>query len=326
MEVDHIASDVYTKTLGGFAQRGNHLIGLIGTFILGTGVYIIGTGYGSVALQAFLSVGLIIFLFGLLVLLLAILGNSAVEWQYERFSDEVVTPQRMIAVYQIVLLFLVIGELYVWSMITTWNEEFENTMRELESLKEPGVGEAEYDLATVFNKYFYFAASRCHSHDLWFWKLVNSHCPNKIDQLACQKCYEYSITTCFADEQQCDSGGLSSTACAYTACRYEVLEFIQDDFTHPFLIIVLVCACVQFLCLLLVMHVHVLGCRKARVMPVLEDIDQTAPPPKKKRKKRDKKVANDISVTPHPDNEFVGVVLTLSGRGEGGGKDGEVLF
>ena len=70
----------------------------------------------------------------------------------------------------------------------------------------------------------------------WFWQWVNTYCPAAISQLSCQKCYDYTIVTCLADRERCETShsveDYENYACPYTICRAEVLDYLNGQMTQ----------------------------------------------------------------------------------------------
>ena len=61
----------------------------------------------------------------------------------------------------------------------------------------------------------------------WFWVWVNANCVDTMNEATCERCDDFSLTNCQADEVACYSNVYSDT-CAYDLCREGVLSYIIE--------------------------------------------------------------------------------------------------
>lgn len=276
-----MTTDTVTKLAARITTHINHCFGFCGIILAGFGLYIAFSNWDDIFRGFFLDKGIIISLFGVLLFAISWLGNTAIENQLEIFYRQFLTPQKLIGFYQILLILLIILEVILCWRLLVFNNNFLNTLEALEDGDAPNYSVAEYDVAGRFNMFYAASANRCFLQDQWFWELVNSKCPNTIDQKTCQKCESYSVTTCLADALQCSIDGVMSGACAYNICRYEFLDFVLKDFSRPFIIFIFGVVCLEFICLLLSLQVYRYGCcsdrRSRQVIPLQENHQHDIP-------------------------------------------------
>ena len=69
------------------------------------------------------------------------------------------------------------------------------------------------------------------AHYQWFWTLIDNNCnTNELSQTLCNRCDDYSVTACYADETTCDaSGGTDGPTCPYTICRQQILNYLSNN-------------------------------------------------------------------------------------------------
>ena len=90
----------------------------------------------------------------------------------------------------------------------------------------------ENAIAKRFNEFYFSSITTCtDSKYAFFWGFIDDHCPVEMSTQNCVKCYDYSITTCPADESTCFSDSMySSDACPYNICRAPVLDYLISYF------------------------------------------------------------------------------------------------
>jgi hypothetical protein len=86
----------------------------------------------------------------------------------------------------------------------------------------------ESTIAKKFNEFYFSSITTCtDSKYAFFWGFVDDHCPVEMSVQNCVKCYDYSISSCPADETTCFSDSpYSSQACPYNICRGPILDYL----------------------------------------------------------------------------------------------------
>lgn len=143
------------------------------------------------------------------------------------------TGRRMLALYQLSLIGTIIAVLYIVSTLIIMTRSFRATYDSLGTSSESFDFDVyETAVARRFNEFYFSSIQTCtDSKYAFFWGFVQDHCPIEMSFTNCAKCYDYSITSCPADENTCNSNSpYSQQACAYNLCRGPVLDYLITYF------------------------------------------------------------------------------------------------
>jgi len=203
---------------------------------MGLAIYVMLANWGTLDPSFFLGSGLVLLLFGLIVCLIAYLGYNGVRYQRTKSEYTNWVGIRIIVIYQFCLVCALVAELY-WLVQSLQSVA---ALRDTAIVVAKGSASAltvpytplEQQLAAKFNAFFFGASSVCNTIKYeWFWSFVQKRCnsitPN-LNQLACQRCDDYSVTNCAGDQRTCLSTNQDYTniACPYNICREGLLDYL----------------------------------------------------------------------------------------------------
>jgi len=239
--------------------QANFVFSLLSVAVLSGAIYALVADFGDLDKAFFLSYGLLFFFFGLIMMAMSYLGGQGVYYQRKESRFTSWSGPRILGIYQFFLVLGVCFEL-LWVVVSMDAFKLLRENADIVLANEPGVPtpamtSLEAKLASKFNVFFFGAVSICDQIAYnWFWNFVNKRCSKfntNMSQLSCQRCEDYSVTSCAADEKACYEGNsaLQDIACPYQACRSGVLEYISFFF-KPFVYFGLALFCFQFILVL----------------------------------------------------------------------------
>lgn len=210
---------------------------LSGWFTIAMAFYFLFANWGDLDPSFFTGIGVTFLLIGILILSISWIACTGIRNQGKFFG--VVTGRKMLITYQIILCIGIIGLFSMASLALNYISDLNKASK---FIKLNGISASatqfELTVAAKFNLFFFGASSICDSTAYqWFWDIVNQNCPpNYLSQVLCQKCADYSITGCFADELICnDSGGMFGEACPYSLCRAGIINFFLKHLKYVLL-------------------------------------------------------------------------------------------
>jgi hypothetical protein len=252
----------------------NILFFLFGLLFVALACYLWFANWGNLDPGFFLGSGLIAALFGISVIMISCLASQGIKYQTfkQPLTDDQLnklpndvrynnlkpvhgfwTGRKIVFLYLMLLIGILVGLVWLLSYSLTAVQNFQSNYDILlaDPDANPPYANLEGQIAEKFNTFFFGAASSCSaSLYLWFWNWVNNNCPSDMNQSHCQGCYDYSITTCTANENLCyqySSG--DGTYCPYSKCRADILGYMQKRI-KPFSYVVLSLCCFQLVLIL----------------------------------------------------------------------------
>jgi hypothetical protein len=211
----------------------NGILVSLGALLISVGLYFIFSGWGNVDPSFFLGFGVSVTLAGFIIFCLAWLGQKGVVFQTSKVGN-FWTGRKMMAIYCLFLFVLLVGELYIISISLTLLRDITQVYKDLDTLPTnqwPAHHGAEAALAKKFNNFFFGAAKGCDDPKYYpVWQIIDQKCSDTISSLRCKGCGDKAITSCYADQDQCnnvDNG--EGPACAYDICRYNFLGAIISN-------------------------------------------------------------------------------------------------
>lgn len=193
------------------------------------------------------------FLFGVIILILAYLGGQGIFYQNRESKFTSWRGSRILSIYQIFLVATLVFELlWIGVSLDALALLRTNALAVVDpSVDDPPMSSMEDKIAQKFDAFFFGAVSQCETVKYeWFWSFINTRCAaldENMSQVTCQRCDDYSVTVCTADNKSCYDG--RDEACPYQACRAGILQFILDRFP-PFAYFVIAIVVFQLLLIL----------------------------------------------------------------------------
>lgn len=215
-----------------FKKVFNYFNGALVTFgllLFGIGLWFIFADWGNVEPSFFLGMGISVTLGGIIIGVLAWLGQQGVAFQTKSVGT-FWSGRKLLAFYDIMLFAILCAELFVIYISLSVLKELMSVYADIMVNPEdkwPALDGIELQIATKFNLFFFGAATKCQDPKyLLFWQFVDEKCPADISSTRCRGCGDDYITQCYADYNQCmsvDNG--EGMACAYSICRKNFLTF-----------------------------------------------------------------------------------------------------
>lgn len=188
--------------------------------------------WGTLNPGFFVGTGIIMDLFGLIIVIISWLGCIGIDHQDKK--DGFLTGRVILGMYQIILIVALVAEAWVLSLALSAIKVLTATFYDLQTGTQAFVPYSDFEkqMASTFNTFFFGAASKCQDVKFqWFWLWIQDNCPqDKISIKLCARCGENSVAPCYADETACygDTSG-TQQACAYTVCRVGILDFFVSN-------------------------------------------------------------------------------------------------
>ena len=232
--------------------QANFFLTLFGVVVFAGSIYTFFADFGDLDKGFFLGGGIMLFLFSIIVVMVAYLGGQGVYYQRKENKFTVWGGSVILSVYQFFLVATLAMQL-IWVAVSM--DAFTQLRKNADLViagNDVPMTSLEDKIAEKFNAFFFGAASACDSVAYqWFWSFVDKRCTKfnaNMSQSTCQRCEDYSVTVCAADPKMCyvASYNLQAQACPYQACRMGVLEFVTDKFA-PFSYFVIGMVTFQFL-------------------------------------------------------------------------------
>lgn len=138
----------------------------------------------------------------------------------------------MLLIFQLGLVGTLVAVFYLYSTLLIITRSFKSAYDSYTAGNDDDmVNEFDFYESAVskkFNEFYFSAMHTCtDSKYAFFWGFVDDHCPPEMSVQSCVKCYDYSITTCPADEATCFSdSSYSEQACPYNICRGPILDYL----------------------------------------------------------------------------------------------------
>lgn len=230
----------------------NFFFAIIGLSLIGIALYLIFADWKALAPGFFLGSGICTLLFGLILTTVSYIGNMGVNHQTK--ISGFWTGRKILTIYQVVLVASLAAEGYMLSISLNTIKEFKVAYASLTNGVYIPYAAMEEHVAEKFNMFFFGATTGCLDPKFaWFWSWINSNCPQDyISQLWCERCDDYSVTLCYADEKTCLAPGDNGvSACPYEICRVGVVSYFVNNL-KPFSYFVL--AFTSFQCYLILLN------------------------------------------------------------------------
>lgn len=184
----------------------------------------------------FQSFSIMTALFGVLLLLVSILGSMGLQYKslYIGQPSRIWTSRRIFLFYSVIITLLLGFEIfYIYEAFLAYKEMSNTTTT---AIPDDYFGSAslsfgfyESILSDRFNAFYWSATKGCNtkSYEL-FWYWINNNCKESMNMSNCKKCDDYSVQLCQVDYNTCSLTSLSST-CPYIACRPNIIKFIINN-------------------------------------------------------------------------------------------------
>jgi hypothetical protein len=214
-------------------------------------IFVLVSNWGTLDPGFFFGWSIFIILFSVVVTMITYMGCLGVSYQIKRtgitssslrvsynvFFLGLWTGRRMLFIFQLGLVGTVIAVFYLTSQLLILTRSLQASFDSVTSATDDATISYDFDVyenavAKRFNEFYFSSITTCtDSKYAFFWGFIDDHCPAEMSTQNCVKCYDYSITTCPADESTCFSDSIySSEACPYNICRAAVLDYLISYF------------------------------------------------------------------------------------------------
>jgi hypothetical protein len=200
----------------------------------------------------------------------AFLCIQGLNTQFKR--EGVFTHKFILGLYILVQIACITVE--VWAFVETARviTSFKNISDSLAVGDSVEFNSYENYLSNLFNNLFFGSAGSCTAvRTVTFWEWVNNHCGAGLQKSVCLKCYEFSVSSCQADQNVCyAAAGADSYACPYNICRMNMLSWFVDQVRFVEItgmsIIIFQCLLTILVALLIVHHEVKIDLRRGSIM------------------------------------------------------------
>lgn len=237
----------------------NFFFAVFGLTLVGLAIYVLAANWGSLDPAFFTGGGVVLCLFGFIIIFVAYIGCLGVVNQRRKSPYTEWQGMRLLVIYQVCLSLAFAAQIY-WLAYSLDNVNDLRVAATTYSVSNPiPYGSLETTFAEKFNAFFFAAQLSPFCPDLkytWFWTIIDKVCGSynvNMSESSCLRCNDYSVSQCDADAEHCYKTGATylSVACPYNACRKGLLNLIYNNLA-PFAYFII--AFVLFQILLLVLN------------------------------------------------------------------------